>query len=63
VGKEEFRVADIALIFIFVILNLLVVIFAYLATITDPSDPLVKQERFSRITKQTFPEDDFELFC
>ena len=37
---------------IFLALNVAIVIMAYLTTMIDPSDPIVKQERYSRITNQ-----------
>lgn len=51
------------LVVIFVILDIVVLGFAVITTMTDPSDIIVRYERFCKITNQHFPEDQYELFC
>lgn len=46
-----------------VIIDIGILILGWITTKSDPSDPVVKWERFCKITEQAFPDVDFDLFC
>jgi palmitoyltransferase len=46
-----------------VFLYIAVFYFGYMATSIDPSDRLVKKERWYRLTNRNFEDDRHELFC
>jgi palmitoyltransferase len=43
--------------------DLLLIYFAYLCTAVDPTDEVVRQERYCKLTEQEFPEYMYEYFC
>lgn len=43
--------------------DLLVFILGLLTTITDPSDMTVREERYFRLTKQFFDDNQYEFYC
>ena len=48
---------------VFLILDILVLYYAYWATLIDPSDSTPREERYSKITFQIFQEDNFDYYC
>lgn len=48
---------------LFGILSLTVLASAVAGTLTDPSDPVVKFERYCKIKNEVFPEENYDLFC
>lgn len=51
------------LIVVLIACDILVIFLAVLATITDPSDPVVKLERYCRLTNKSFPDSKYEYYC
>ena len=43
--------------FLFLVSDIAVIMLAYKTTVADPSDMLVREERYCRLTKQNFPEE------
>lgn len=58
--SESFFIVFVSL---FVLIDLTIFSFGLLASITDPSDPLVKYERYCKLTIETFPCDCYDLYC
>ena len=50
-------------VLITILVNVLVVIFSILTTITNPSDMTVYEERYSRMTGNFFDMNNYEYYC
>lgn len=44
-------------------ISLTVLVADVAAALSDPSDPVVKWERFCKLKNERFPEEDYDLFC
>jgi len=45
------------------VLDLIIIYYGYITTKSDPSDPIVRQDRYHKLTKTYFPEKDYEYYC
>lgn len=48
---------------IFICLNLLIALYAFITARIDPSDKTVRIERYMNLTNQNFEDDEFEFYC